>query len=283
MHSKDLVMRKWSGLVACAAMMILGAVSPAVATKQIPAAAQSDTKLLWRLVMEGYYGPYDKAMKCWRTSIDNEALCMRPHRLDRVSIRGTDHLFLVIGGVTLDSEGRPNEAHVDSGALGLLILKVEAGALRLVAKNNLHTPFGTFGNVPAEESFAIREIGPGDTYGWVAKQSWMGQGHLIENAVIFTAIGDKIVSVGDVPVHYDNGGNCENNVVIGSTTPCTDYSADVLFDPADAGARFFPLVMKVTGSREGTTLDSTFRTSFDPSSLKYKPIVGLPEEFANGL
>ena len=55
------------------------------------------------------------------------------------------------------------------------------------------------------------------------------------------------------------------------------------FDTSGKGGRFYPIVMKITGSREGATLDQTFTTTFDSQSFTYKPIQGLPEEFANGI
>lgn len=273
---------RFAGLVALALLNLLPFASAAPAAT-IPAEAAQQPKMLWRLVMEDYYGPYDKAQKCWVARLDGEQVCMRPHRLDHVSIKGVDHLFLAIGGTRLGEDGQPQEAHVDSGALGLIILKVDGAALRLVARNDLHSSFGTFGNVPDKDQFAVREIGPDDTYGWVATDGWMGQGHVIQNSTVLTPIGDKVVSIGNFPVHYDNSGNCENGKVIGSETPCTDYSAELLFDSADKAARFYPVIMKVTGTREGVTLDKAFTTSFDPGKLTYKPIAGLPEEFANGI
>jgi hypothetical protein len=278
-------MRKPSRLANLAALMLLSAFSFALSATAapIPADAASQPKTLWRLVMEDYYGPYDRAKKCWVARIDGEQVCMRPHRLDQVAIHGVNHLFLVVGGTRLGDDGHPQESHADSGALGLIILKAEGVSLKLVAKNDLHSSFGTFGAVPSEDQFAVREIGPGETYGWVATSGWMGQGIVIESSAIFTAVGDKVVSIGDIPSHYDNSGNCENGKVLGSDTPCTDYSAELLFDSADKGGRFFPVIMKVTGTREGVTLDKTFTTTFDTDKLTYRPIDGLPEEFANGI
>jgi hypothetical protein len=249
----------------------------------IPAKAALDPKVLWRMVMEGYYGPYDRALKCWTARIGTDHVCMRPHRLDAVSIRGTNHLFLVIGGTRLGDDGQPQEAHVDSGMLGLIVLRQDGGTLKLVAKNDLHTPFGSFGNVPSEDSFAVREIGPDDTYGWVATDGWMGQGHLLTSATIFAPVGDTVANIGNIPDHYDNSGNCENGKVMGSDVACTDYSAELIFDSADRSSRFYPIIVKVRGSREGVTIDQTFTTRFDTGKFAYPRIEGLPEEFANGI
>lgn len=249
----------------------------------IPADAAKNPKVLWRLVMEDYYGPYDKARKCWVASLQDEQVCMRPHRLDQVSIRGVDHLFLVVGGTVLGDDGQPMEAHVDAGALGLIVLKADGGRLSLVARNDLHEAFGTFGAVPAEDQFELREIGPDETYGWVATSGWMGQGHVITSASIFALRGDQVVSIGDIPNHYDNSGNCENGKTIGDGEPCTDYSATVSFDTSDKSAPFYPVVMKITGNRQGVVLDQSFTAKFDAAQHKYPAIEGLPEEFANGI
>lgn len=265
------------------AALLLSAIPLASTAAPIPADAAAQPKILWRLVMEDYYGPYDKVRKCWVGHIGGEQLCMRPHRLDQVAIHGVDHIFLAIGGTRLGDDGQPLESHADSGALGLIILKADGASLKLVARNDLHASFGTFGAVPAEDQFALREIGPEETYGWVATDGWMGQGVVIQNSTILAAVGDKIVSIGTIPVHYDNSGNCEDGKVIGSDTPCTDYSAELLFDSANKSGRFFPVIMKLKGSREGVTLDKTFNTTFDLDKLTYRPIDGLPEEFANGI
>lgn len=249
----------------------------------IPADAAKNPKVLWRLVMEDYYGPYDKARKCWVARLQDEQVCMRPHRLDQVSIRGVDHLFLVVGGTVLGDDGQPMEAHVDAGALGLIVLKADGGRLSLVARNDLHEAFGTFGAVPAEDQFELREIGPDETYGWVATSGWMGQGHVITSASIFAIRGDQVVSIGDIPNHYDNSGNCENGKTIGDGEPCTDYSATVSFDTSDKSAPFYPVVMKITGNRQGVVLDQSFTAKFDAAQHKYPAIEGLPEEFANGI
>ena len=273
-------------LAGLAALVLLSLTAPLRSMAQsatIPADAASDPKLLWRMVMEDYYGPYDKQLKCWTARMGQDRLCMRPHRLDRVTIKGVEHLFLAIGGPKVDENGEFLSAHVDTGALGLMIFRIDGDALRLVAKNDLNTPVGSFGNVPPEESFAVREIGPNDTYGWVFSDGWVGQGHAISYSNIYAPIGDTIVGIGSLPNHYDNSGNCEAGKVIGSETPCTDYSGELLFDSADTSARFFPIILKVTGTREGTTLNQAFTTTFDPGQLTYRKIEGMPEEFANGI
>lgn len=278
-------MRKPSLLASLTALVVLGAfhASSSAAAAPIPADAAQQPKILWRSVMEDYYGPYNKAKKCWVARLDGQRVCMRPHRLDQIAIHGVNHLFLVVGGTVLGDDGQPMEAHVDSGALGLIVLKTAGDTLKLVAKNNLHEPFGTFGTVPAEDQFAFREIGPDETYGWVATSGWMGQGHVISSAKIFAARGKEIAAIGDIPNHYDNSGNCENGKVLGSDKPCTDYSAELSFDMSDKSSRFYPIIMKVKGTREGVALDQTFTTTFDSARSSYKPIEGLPEEFANGI
>lgn len=269
--------------VAALAFATLLHVTGNAAAASIPAEAAQSPKTLWRLVMEGNYGPYDKALKCWTARIAEDRVCMRPHRLDQVTIGGVNHLFLAIGGTRLGDDGQPQEAHVDSGMLGLIVLKQDGGTLRLVAKNDLHTPFGSFGNVPSEDAFAVREIGPNEAYGWVATDGWMGQGHMLTSATIFAPVGDKVVTIGNIPDHYDNSGNCEDGKVIGSEVACTDYSSELIFDSADRSARFYPIIVKVTGTREGVIIDQAFTTKFDPGKFAYPKIEGMPEEFANGI
>lgn len=276
-------MKKLSLLAGLAALVVSGLCFASAFAAPIPADAGKQPKTLWRLVMEDYYGLYDQGKKCWVATLHGEQVRMRPHRLDQASIHGVNHLFLVIGGVVLGDDGQPQQSHADAGALGLIILKTEGSALRLVAKNDLHSAFGTFGAVPAEDQFKLRQIGPDDTYGWLATNGWMGQEHNITSATVFAARGEDIVSLGDIPNHYDNQGNCENGRTIDGGKPCTDYSAELSFDTSDQSARFYPVIMKITGAREGVTLDQTFTTTFDDHTFTYKSIEGLPEEFANGI
>lgn len=212
-------MRRLSLLAGLTALILSGLCFAPTLAAPIPVETAKDPKTLWRLVMGDYYGPYDKARKCWVATLDGQQVCMRPHRLDEASIHGTNHLFLVIGGTVLGDDGEPQQSHADAGALGLIILKADGPSLKLVARNDLHTPFGTFGAVPVEDQFELRQIGPDDTFGWLATNGWMGQGHHITSATIFAARGEDIVSLGDIPNHYDNHGNCENGKTINDGKP----------------------------------------------------------------
>ncbi len=269
--------------VMIASVACLFSVTTGTRAATIPVEAVSQPKILWRLVMEDFYGPYDRHQKCWISHIGGDTICMRPHRLDQVSVGGINHYFLVIGGNRLDENGMPQQSHADAGVMGLIIFKDNGRNLKLVAKNDLHAAIGSFGSIPAEEQFAVREIGPNDTYGWIAESGWMGQGITITYSGIFVAIGDTIADLGSLPSHYDNSGNCENGKVIGSGEPCSDYSATIMFDPQQHNERFYPALLKVTGSREGMIIDQTFVTKFDPSRLAYGKIDGLPKEFADGI
>jgi len=263
--------------------MVLCAVFSGALAGSIPVRTASEPKVLWRMVMEEFYGPYDRHKKCWVGRVGSETLCMRPHRLDQTVIKGVNHYFLVMGGSKLDDSGELQQSHADSGVLGLVIFKDDGQFLRLVAKNDLHTPFGSFGTLPDEDQFTVREIGPNDTYGWVATGGWMGQGLTISSSDVFAAIGDTIASIGSLPNHFDNNGNCEDDKVIGTGEPCSDYSFTFMFDSLSQNERFYPAVLKLTGTREGKFLDQNFITKFDPNKMTYGKINGLPKEFVDGI
>jgi hypothetical protein len=270
-------------MLALALAAILFSAASETRAGAIPLAAVDQPKVLWRIVMEGFYGPYDKRQKCWIAHMGGETVCMRPHRLDQVSIQGVNHYYLVIGGTRLDESGQPQGSHADAGVLGLMIFKDDGKFLKLVARNDLHSSMGSFGSIPDEDQFAVREIGPNDSYGWVANNGWMGQGIMISYSDVFAAVGDTVVDIGTLPAHYDNSGNCEDDKVIGSGEPCSDYSSTVMFDSAQRNDRFYPVILKVTGSREGVAIDRTYSAKFDPNKLTYSKIEGLPKEFANGI
>ena len=58
--------------------------------------------------------------------------------------------------------------------------------------------------------------------------------------------------------------------------PCTDYSFELMFDAADQSQRFYPLILRLTGSRKGIQYDQSFVVRFDESKFRYEEIKGLP-------
>ena len=258
--------------------MTLAAVlcSPAQATN-LSAGLLSQPKVFWRELMKDVYGSYSRQMKCWISVRAGQQYCMRPHRLDEIRAAGQRYAFLVVGGSRIDSNGELEEYHAAAGVMGLIVLKDVGGQLQTVAKNSLYEDIGSFGQIPSEDSFAVRQIGPNDTYGWTATSGWSGMGITILSTTIYAAIGDKVASIGTVPDHYDDQGNCDNGTNLQSGAECTDYSFELMFDSQDQSQRFYPLVLKLSGSRQGVHYDQSFVVPFDPQKFRYGDIRNLPK------
>lgn len=250
--------------------------SPAQAT-DLSAGLLAQPKVFWREFMKDFYGSYSRQMKCWISVRAGQRYCMRPHRLDEVRVGKQRYVFLVVGGSRMDDNGVLEQYHAAAGAMGLIVLKEVEGQLQTVAKNSLYEDFGSFGQLPSEDLFEVRQIGPNDTYGWTATGGWSGMGITIESTTIYAPIGDKVVSIGTMPNHYDDEGNCDGGKNLQSGAPCTDYSFELMFDPQDQSQRFYPIVLKLSGSRQGVLYDQSFTVPFDPQKYRYRDIKDLPQ------
>ncbi|MFT3988979.1 hypothetical protein [Aestuariivirga sp.] len=258
-----------------------GAVSNSSA--DVPASVMRDPTIFWKVFMRNFYGNYNKAKKCWLSKHEGQLYCMRPHKLDTVSVGAQKLYFVVAGGERLDDQGEPQNSHADSGVLGLVVLTAKNGALGEIAQNSLYQDFGSFGALPLAENFKVRELGPNGNYGWTVDNGWAGMGIDQESTTIFASIGDTVTKIGVIPLHFDERGNCDEsgkNIQTGKT--CSDYSFELLFDAQELRERFYPIILKLSGSREGIPLDRTFQTTFDMSKFRYADIAGLPDEFGTG-
>jgi hypothetical protein len=248
--------------------LVFGAVSvPASAgtMTDIPLSAAGDPKLLWRAVMEGFYGPYDRASKCWMGTIDGRRHCMRPHKLDAVTTDGRELLFIVTGGYPIGENGGRNDCHACPGSLGLIVLGKTAGGLELIARNSLADETGAWGTVPVEENFRLRKIGDA-RYGWTMESGWTGQGYHSGWIDIFGISGSDVVEFGSVPIHADNSGTCGDGL-----GACFVKSYEIVFDEGADGSFYGIVLRRLEESTEGP---ASFSIGFDPGSLSYE----VPEE-----
>jgi hypothetical protein len=247
-----------------AAALILGiAAAPALAGTRtdIPSASVETPREFWRAVMEHFYGGYDRARKCWVGEIDGDRHCMRPHRLDTVSAGGAARHFVVTGGYRIDGDDGPATCHACSGSLGLIVLEDAGGRLELVARNSLVALAGSWGRIPPEESFRLREIG-GDRHGWTMETGWAGQGYVYGSVVVYGVSGSDVIQLGHIPVHADNSGYCGEGL-----PKCFVHDYELVFDPGPDGS-FHDIVLRKTGG-EAEDPDG-FRVPFDDNALKYQ-------------
>lgn len=228
----------------------------------IAATSIDDPKSFWRAAMEEFYGPYDSRHKCWVAMRDSEPLCMRPHLLATVIEESVPTLYAAMAGYGMADDGGRAECHACTGKLGLVVLRPRGDRLALVASNDLSTDAGSWGQVPPEEAFRVVELGK-DNHGWLMEFYYTGQGYTEGGVGVFGAIGDKILDLGFVSTHSDNGGACGDGL-----GECYTHSYEILADPAASGARFGELIARKVESTDPAT-PATVRIPFSQDELKY--------------
>lgn len=238
-------------------------------------ASPSDSpKAFWGAVVEEFYGRYDKQLKCWIGKGDAGKLCMRPLLLSSVpGDAGLTH-YVAMSGYAIMPEGGRADCHACSGKLGLVILRAQGDRLALVARNRLAEDAGSWGSTPPEEAFRVVRLGKGN-HGWLMQFSYTGQGYTEGGVAVFGAIGDKIVDLGFISTHSDNGGTCGDGL-----GPCYVHSYEILTDPLSSEAQFGDLLAR---KLENTNADAPamFRVPFSQDELKYVAPRGLDAALGN--
>ena len=256
--------------LACLSALVMALAAPALPTQagtrtDIPSAAAASPKQFWRAVMEHFHGGYDRSRKCWIGTMEGARQCMRPHRLDTVSAGGVTRHYVVTGGYEITGEGGPVECHVCTGSLGLIVLQEAGKWLELVARDSLAEKAGSWGRIPPEDSFRLREIGDG-RHGWTMETGWMGQGYVLGSVIVYGVSGSDVIQLGHIPVHADNSGACGEGM-----DRCFEHSYELVFAPVP-GAAYYDIVLRKISSEPGDP--EGFRVPFDEEALKYQ----LPEE-----
>ncbi len=231
-------------------------------------------KELIRGVMSEFYGVYDQTKQCWVAKHKNNAYCMRPIKLEVVSLKGTKQYFVSVGGRQLDENGDPKDCHACLGALGLLVLAPNGSNVALLAKNNLYEDYETYGRSPSPKMISIYRIGPGDNYGWIAQASEIHGGEEYLWSQVYGVLGDNVALLASVITHYANPMTCESE----GRAYCTDVSANLIVDQTSALGAFFPLILNASGKLRGAQWRKTYQFRFDESSRKYIAPTGVPEE-----
>ena len=229
-------------------------------TLSIPADVASKPARLWQAVMTGVYGPYDKVQKCWIGKKGTEQFCMRPHKLDTITLNGSERIFAAVGGAPIVGG---EDCHSCAGNLGLLIFERAGGAFRLIASNGLFEEMGSWGSVPPEESFAVEKIGP-EAYGWVIETGYTAQGVTGAGKEIFVDEGDAVDSLGAISISLDNCGAVEDG------QPCQNYAFDLKFGPGGSG-RFYDAVAELTKKSDKPPGPARYDVPFDTGVKKYQP------------
>lgn len=244
-------------------LLLMGTASSAAQTlTSIPSSSADNPKAFWGAVMEEFYGPYDKRLKCWVGSSDSGKLCMRPHSLSSVPQDGAVTHYVAMAGYAIPPQGGRQDCHACPGKLGLVVLRPQNDRLALMSQNSLAEDAGSWGAVPSEEAFRVVRLGQGN-HGWLMEFYYTGQGYTEGGVAVFGPIGDKIVDLGFISTHADNAGTCGDGL-----GACYIHSYEILTDPAGADAPFADLlVRKVENTDAGAA--PMFRVAFSQDELKY--------------
>lgn len=240
---------------------------------KIPSSIAGNDKELWKQVMAGFYGKYDRRQKCWVRKAEGKSWCMRPHTLHRVSDGAASLYFMAIGGGPL---GEANDCHACAGALGLLVLTDAHPNLGVVAKSARYMDYGSWGKVPAEESFAVHRIGAPANFAWAIENGWTGQGVTATWTDLFGIIGDQVKSIGQLPAGFSDEGNCDNGVNLSTQEKCTAVSFETLYAASRTDETFASIMLKGSGTLKGETFGQNYTVDFDRTSMSYKEPADFP-------
>ncbi|OCW56744.1 hypothetical protein [Hoeflea olei] len=256
--------------------LVVTAVMPArtQVLTSIPAAAADDPKSFWGAVMTEFYGPYDKRLKCWKGTVKQDTLCMRPHVLASVMVDGKPRHFVVMSGYAPGPDGARPDCHACGGKLGLVVLAPAGERLALVARNDLATDAGSWGSTPPEEAFRLVELGKGN-YGWLMESAYTGQGYTEGGVSIFGVIGDRVFDLGFIGTYADNGGTCGDGM-----GACYTHSYEILADPASSAEPFGDLIARKLESTRGDTPDMV-RIPYAQDTLRYEMPAALEAALGN--
>jgi hypothetical protein len=247
----------------CLIVLLIGMATAAAQTlTSIPSSSADDPKAFWGAVMQEFYGPYDKSLKCWVGSADSGKVCMRPHLLSSVLQNGTVTHYVAMAGYAVPKEGGRQDCHACPGKLGLVVLRPQNTRLALVARNSLAEDTGSWGAVPPEEFFRVVRLGQ-ENYGWLMEFYYTGQGYTEGGVTVFGPVGDKIVDLGFISTHSDNAGTCGDGL-----GACYVHSYEILTDPQTTDALFGDLLARKADSADAGD-QPMFRVPFSQDTLKY--------------
>ncbi len=262
-------------LAICCLSMIYTIPAPRAAGLQSlsPADVTQNPARFWAGVMEEFYGPYDKSLKCWvgevMTEEGEERLCMRPHKLTSVDVRNTQQHHVAIGGYALNDQNGRDDCHACSGRVGFVVLENGPSSINIITKNSLAEAMGSWGSVPPEENFELRNIGKDNAYGWIVHSGYSGQGYTYLGAGIYGMVGDMISQLGFVPTGFSDEGNCDGGKNIFNGNPCSDYSAEIEFIEV-SDTSFYTARLKHSGTYQGEPMDEVVDIAFDEATSTYK-------------
>jgi hypothetical protein len=158
------------------------------------------------------------------------------------------------------------DCHACGGIIGVFMFE-EPGDSSRPPKLLASSPAIDVGSWGTSDSLDIQfaEFGQNYYYGWLIKDSWFGQGTLIENYQIILPVGREFVIAGNVPSQRENGGACTK------PSDCYESNFSLKIDTANTSQKLYPLILTRTGKEGGRTLrPQEYRVEYDPALSRYR-------------
>ncbi len=240
--------------VACSSARAQAAVSPAVMT-----------------ALNGAYGRYDPARRCWAASAANGTRpttgCIAITRADPVHTPGGDRLFVLLGGTA-----KP-DCHACGGLIGFAVLDT-LGTPRLVAHSRPIVD-GGYGNPGDPGQMHLERLGA-DRWGWIQESGDVAQGVEEGRLVVWLPRGDRIETAGTLDGSHSNmGGEC-SMVPRPAGLECSSIAVTYAVDARNAAAASYPIILKATGHKDGRAVRAEAAAVFDPGTIAYVQRGKLP-------
>ena len=113
-------------------------------------------------------------------------------------------------------------------------------------------------------AFTVRELGPNGSFGWVIQNNQFDHGEETDTNNLYAVVGDTITSIGSIPAR-----EVIENEAMGCGKRCSNYSVELLIDSTVQNARFYPLISRASGVKDGRSFTKTYQVPFDMSSFRY--------------
>lgn len=174
-------------------------------------------------IVQRHYRNYSQQHRCFRASPSDAELeyntnygsefCMRQTKRE---IRQTTQgrlMYLLYTGDNFDfSKGESTGGRVQSGLVGIFVLKQVRGGWQLLAAKP-YIEIGTYGVAPEAKYWSFRQFGRA-RWGFMTPMSYLSHGYASSEILIFTHNGSGKVSESRITTKTNNGyilDNCKTN------------------------------------------------------------------------
>ena len=148
--------------------------------------------------------------------------------------------------------------------------------LGVVATNDLYEWFGPYNSIPEHDTVTIHRLGPNGAYGWIAKSGEDHGGYDVSWAKVFGVIGQSVKPLTTITTFFLSGeaSGCGTE----GQERCSTLSVTYAFDTHSSASSFYPIILQVSGIKNGRPFRGNYRLVFDKNSLIYLTPKSMPDE-----